>query len=90
MTYSDFLELFSILRVIHILSSCIAKNHLKSVNLIKRDDGLSHSIDLDKKKCEITRFNELYQKTYIQNKILIKGGNINEINTKINEFLENK
>lgn len=59
-------------------------------NLIKRDDGLSHSIDLDKKKCEITRFNELYQKTYIQNKILIKGGNINEINTKINEFLENK
>ena len=40
-------------------------------NLIERDDGLSFSTDLEKKKDEIKRFVEFFQRSNIENKFLV-------------------
>ena len=60
-------------------------------NLIKRDDGKSFSIDLDKKKKEIELFKEAFKKSTIKNKILIdiNGKNENEVFDEIINFLKN-
>jgi len=59
-------------------------------NLIKREDGLSFSIDPIKKQEEIDRFNEIYDKTNINHKILINinGKNIEEIKQIIYGFIK--
>lgn len=40
-------------------------------NLIKRDDGLSHSVDPYKKQQEIDLFKDAYNKSLIKNKLLV-------------------
>jgi len=59
-------------------------------NLIKRDDGLSFSVDLDKKQDEINRFIEAFNKSNIKKKILIniKDRSIEEVHEIIVKFLE--
>jgi len=59
-------------------------------NLIKRDDGLSFSTDYNKKKLEIEKFKEFYEKSFIENKILIniEGRSINEVFEIIKNFIE--
>jgi len=59
-------------------------------NLIKRDDGLSFSTEYDKKKLEIEKFKEFYEKSFIENKILIniENKNIKEIFELIKNFIE--
>lgn len=61
-------------------------------NLIQREDGKSFSKDLNKKQNELDRFCQLYDKSFIKNKILINCDNksINEIKENINEFVFNK
>lgn len=49
-------------------------------NLIKRDDGLSFSIDIDKKNDEITRFKAAYDKSSLTKKFIeLKGRGKEEI-----------
>jgi thymidylate kinase len=59
-------------------------------NLIKREDGLSFSVDPIKKQEEIDRFNLIYDKTNIEKKILINisGKSIAEIKDIIYEFIK--
>jgi len=59
-------------------------------NLIKRDDGLSFSTEYDKKKLEIEKFKEFYEKSFIENKILIniENKNIKEVFELIKNFIE--
>jgi len=40
-------------------------------SLIKREDGLSFSVELEKKQNEVDRFTEFYEKSNIKNKFLI-------------------
>jgi len=58
-------------------------------NLIKRDDGKSFSIDLEKKRLEIQRFKEFYEKSNLK-KILINinGKSIEEVHQIIIDFLD--
>lgn len=58
-------------------------------NLIKRDDGLSHSIETDKKQEEINRFIEATNKSNINHKkiININGKNIEKVFEEVKEFL---
>ena len=58
-------------------------------NLIKREDGLSFSIDKEKKENEIQKFTEFYKKSNIKNKLLlnINGKNIDEVFNIITEFI---
>lgn len=49
-------------------------------NLIKRDDGLSFSIDIDKKNDEIARFKAAYDKSILRKKLIeLKGRGKEEI-----------
>ena len=43
-------------------------------NLIKRDDGLSFSIDVDKKNDEISRFKAAYDKSILRKKLIELNG----------------
>lgn len=58
-------------------------------NLISRDDGLSHSIDLDKKNEELKLFREAFKKSNIQNKYMmnIEGHNENEVLNKVLDYI---
>ena len=49
--------------------------------LIKRDDGLSFTTEVEKKKIEIDKFVEFYNDTHIKNKLLINitGKGIDEV-----------
>jgi len=77
----------------------IEKNNLESVlivlidepeNLIKRDDGLSFSTNIEKKKEEIKKFTDFYEKSNINYKLLlnIKKLTINEVHKNIIDFLK--
>lgn len=61
-------------------------------NVIKRDDGLSFSTELDKKKIEIQRFVEFFAKSKIKNKLLINISNkdINQVFNEIINFIEER
>lgn len=61
-------------------------------NLITRDDGQSHSIDVEMKNKEIKMFREVYYKTNIQNKIIININNksIEDVHIEIKNFLKLK
>lgn len=58
--------------------------------VIKRDDGLSFSIDVTDKRREIDYFIEAYNRSNIKNKILIKceDSSIEEINKEIMDFIK--
>lgn len=58
-------------------------------NLIKRDDGLSFSTDLEKKKLEVARFVDAHERSRIVNKCLIdiKGKDETEVWKKIEKFV---
>lgn len=58
-------------------------------NLISRDDGLSHSIDLDKKNEELNLFREAFKKSNIQNKYMmnIEGHNEVEVLNKVLDYI---
>lgn len=60
------------------------------VRLIERDDGLSFSIDLEKKAKEVELFQKAHERSLIKNKLLIdiKNLNENEVFQKIREFIE--
>lgn len=60
----------------------------KPENLIKREDGLSFSKDLEQKKKEINAFKDAYERSFIYNKYLI---NINELNeNQVFEIIKEK
>jgi len=61
-------------------------------NLIDRDDGLSHSVELDKKEKEIKLFEEAYEKSTIKNKtiIYINGLNEKEVTERVIRYLNVK
>lgn len=61
----------------------------RAENLISRDDGLSHSTDLDKKNEELKLFRESFKKSKIQNKYMmdIDGHTENEVLDKVLDFI---
>lgn len=61
----------------------------KAENLIARDDGLSHSININDKNDEIKAFKRAHEMSLIEDKILIDidGLNIEQVFEKIKEFL---
>jgi thymidylate kinase len=60
--------------------------------IIERDDGLSFSTDIEKKRAEIKRFKEAFEKSTIKNKLLINidGKSIEEITSELVTFINNK
>lgn len=62
----------------------------KPKNAVKRDDGLSFSIDLNKKQKEIDLFKEFYKKSNIKNKLLIDINNksIKDVHKEIINFIK--
>lgn len=46
-------------------------------NCIARDDGLSHSTDIDKKNIEINSFKLAYRKSHFKNKMILDIANLN-------------
>ena len=57
-------------------------------NLVKRDDGLSFSIELDKKKEEVERFVKAYETSVLQKKLInIKNKSIDDVWFEVKEFL---
>lgn len=58
-------------------------------NLIKRDDGLSFSTDLDKKRFEVNRFVEAHSMSRIPNKMLcnINRNSKEEVWSEVKDFL---
>lgn len=61
----------------------------RAENLISRDDGLSHSTDIDKKNEELELFREAFQKSNIKNKYMmnIEGHNENEVLNKVLDYI---
>jgi len=61
----------------------------KAENIIKRDDGLSFSTQVENKKKEINSFVEASKKSYIKNKIVIdiNGKSIEEVEKEVDSFL---
>lgn len=61
----------------------------KPESVIKRDDGLSFSIDVEKKKQEINSFVEATNKSLILHKLIIDidGKSIDEVTEEIRRFL---
>lgn len=59
-------------------------------NLIKRDDGLSFSTQLENKQIELQHFKNAFNKSNIKHKILINinGLSINDVKNKAIEFLK--
>ena len=59
-------------------------------NLIKRDDGLSFSINLEEKTKEVELFKQAYEKSNIKNKILINIKDYNEeaLKKKVIDYIE--
>lgn len=64
----------------------------RAKNLISRDDGLSHSTDIDKKNEELELFREAFQKSNIKNKYMmnIEGHNENEVLNKVLDYITYK
>lgn len=64
----------------------------RAENLISRDDGLSHSTDIDKKNEELELFREAFQKSNIKNKYMmnIEGHNENEVLNKVLDYITYK
>jgi thymidylate kinase len=58
-------------------------------NLIARDDGLSHSTDIDKKKNEIAMFIRATEKSHIEHKLLIdiNGKDIPTVHDEVVNFI---
>lgn len=61
----------------------------RAENLISRDDGLSHSTDLDKKNEELKLFREAFKKSNIKNKYMmnIEDHNEDEVLDKVLDFI---
>jgi len=61
-------------------------------NLIERDDGLSHSIDIEFKKKEIKLFQQAFDKSSIKHKYMININNhtIEQVLAKVIDFIEYK
>jgi len=59
-------------------------------NLIKREDGKSFSIDIDKKNEEIKRFIRSTERSFIKNKIIIDidGRNEDQVHQEVINFLD--
>jgi thymidylate kinase len=59
-------------------------------NLIKREDGKSFSIDIDKKNEEIKRFIRTTERSFIRNKIIIDidGKNKDQVHQEVINFLD--
>lgn len=64
----------------------------KAENLIKRDDGLSFTTDIDKKNQEIELFKKAHEQSGIKRKLLldIDGLSIDEVFQKAISFIEGK
>ena len=60
-------------------------------NVIERDDGKSHSVDLKDKENEIQKFKEFFVKSKIKNKLLINiyDKDIERVNKEIIDFIDN-
>jgi len=60
-------------------------------NVVERDDGLSFSIDLNKKQDEIQKFINAHNKSTIKNKLLInvKDYPEKELITKVTDYINN-
>jgi hypothetical protein len=60
-------------------------------NLIKRDDGLSFSIDVKKKETEINNFINAYEKSLIKNKLLINivHADAAKVSERVTHFINN-
>lgn len=58
-------------------------------NLIARDDGLSYSIELDKKRFEVDRFIDAYDRSTFQHKLLIdiEGHDADAVESMVSDFL---
>ena len=61
-------------------------------NLIARDDGLSHSTDIEFKKKEIELFQQAFKKSTIKHKYMINinGHTIEQVFEKVLDFIEYK
>lgn len=75
-----------------VLNNCLLITFIdKPENLVKREDGLSFTVELDKKQREVNLFKDFYEKSNIKHKLLIDidGKSIETVFEPIRTCLDN-